>query len=138
MIVPVSKVPGFLFILPENLEAEQALLGTLLAMRAEPMSDMLKPEHFADPLHRAIYEAILGRWDAWQTIDLDAIASAVALTGLLSEAEGTGYLTQLVIQSGALSAEEHARSIALAYLSRTELREAHEAYKRSAEGEGRP
>lgn len=132
------KPPGFVFLPPENIEAEQALLGTLLAMRAEPISDLLKPEHFSDPLHTAIYEAILGRWDAWQTIDLDAIASAVALTGLLDEAGGTEYLTQLVVQSGALSAEEHARSIALAYVSRTELREAYEAHKRSAEGEGSP
>jgi replicative DNA helicase len=133
MIFPA--LPGMLYQLPENIEAEQALLGTLLAMRAEPISDLLKPEHFSDPLHTAIYEAILGRWDAWQTIDLDAIASAVALTGLLDEAGGTQYLTQLVIQSGALSAEEHARSIVLAWISRRKLDEAH---KRSAEGEGRP
>jgi replicative DNA helicase len=136
MIVPVSKVPGFLFILPENLEAEQALLGTLLAMRAEPMSDMLKPEHFADRVHRAIYEAILRRWDAEQIIDLTAIAAELEPAGLFDEAGGgrahrrkmgLNYLTWLVIVSGALSAKEHARSIV----------EVHEAYKRSAEGEGR-
>lgn len=134
MIFPA--LPGMLYQLPENIEAEQALLGTLLAMRAEPISDLLKPEHFADPMHRAIYEAICRRYQAGQAVDLAAIQAAVEPTGLLDEAGDTQYLTQLVIQSGALSAEEHARSIVLAWIFRRKLDEAHEAHRRSADGGG--
>jgi replicative DNA helicase len=45
---------------PRNLEAEQALLGAILVNNAahERVSDVLRPEHFHDPLHGAIYGAI--------------------------------------------------------------------------------
>ena len=46
--------------LPQNIEAEQALLGALLANNKayEQISDFLKPNHFADPVHAKIYEVI--------------------------------------------------------------------------------
>ena len=44
---------------PMNLEAEQALLGAILANNAafEKVSDFLFPQHFADPVHARIFEA---------------------------------------------------------------------------------
>ena len=47
---------------PVNLEAEQALLGAILANNAayERVSDFLLPEHFGDGVHGRIYE-ICGR-----------------------------------------------------------------------------
>ena len=46
--------------IPKNYEAEQALLGALLHNNAsyEKISEFLFPEHFADPIHGRIYEAI--------------------------------------------------------------------------------
>ena len=46
--------------LPKNLEAEQALLGALLANNKafERISEFLKPEHFADPVHAKIFNII--------------------------------------------------------------------------------
>jgi hypothetical protein len=43
---------------PENLEAEQALLGAILYdnKAIQTVSDFLKPEHFSDDLHAAVYE----------------------------------------------------------------------------------
>jgi replicative DNA helicase len=48
-------------ILPQNLEAEQGLLGALmLDNRAlEKVSDFLRPFHFFIPVHQRLYEAIL-------------------------------------------------------------------------------
>src|SRR5437899_862420 len=45
---------------PHSLEAEQALLGALLHnnLAFERVAEFLKPEHFADPSHGRIYEAI--------------------------------------------------------------------------------
>ena len=46
--------------LPQNIEAEQALLGALLANNKahEKISEFLKAQHFADPIHGRIYEII--------------------------------------------------------------------------------
>ena len=45
---------------PHSHEAEQALLGALLHnnMAFERVAEFLKPEHFSDPSHSRIYEAI--------------------------------------------------------------------------------
>ena len=45
---------------PSNVQAEQALLGALLANNSayERVSEFLAPEHFADPIHGRIYQAI--------------------------------------------------------------------------------
>ena len=46
---------------PSNQQAEQALLGALLANNKayERVSEFLAPEHFADPVHGRIYHAIV-------------------------------------------------------------------------------
>src|SRR5690606_40884802 len=43
---------------PNNVEAEQALLGAILVNNDAfyRVSDFLKPNHFYEPLHRSIYE----------------------------------------------------------------------------------
>jgi replicative DNA helicase len=45
---------------PANVQAEQALLGALLANNRayERVSEFLAPEHFAHPIHGRIYQAI--------------------------------------------------------------------------------
>src|SRR5690606_38283912 len=52
--VPAYRTP------PVNLEAEQALLGAILINNRafEQASDFLRADHFADPVHGRIYEAI--------------------------------------------------------------------------------
>src|SRR3954467_3337018 len=47
---------------PQNVEAEQALLGAILVNNEAfyRVSDFLQAEHFYEPVHRAIYE-ILGK-----------------------------------------------------------------------------
>jgi replicative DNA helicase len=45
---------------PHNIEAEQALLGALLANNKafERVGEYLAPDHFADPVHGRIFHAI--------------------------------------------------------------------------------
>ncbi len=47
--------------LPQNVEAEAALLGALMIDNrlVEDVQTRLKPHHFFEPLHGRIYEAIL-------------------------------------------------------------------------------
>jgi len=51
---------------PSNQQAEQALLGALLANNKayERVSEFLTPEHFVDPIHGRIYAAIARRIEA--------------------------------------------------------------------------
>ena len=56
---------------PSNLQAEQALLGALLANNKayERVSEFLLPEHLADPIHGRIFQAIQRRVEAGQLAD---------------------------------------------------------------------
>ncbi|MEQ8354110.1 MAG: replicative DNA helicase [Kiloniellaceae bacterium] len=82
---------------PANDEAEQALLGAVLANNAayEKVADFLLPEHFADGVHARIYEA------CGKLIERGQIANAIQLKNLfeqesaLAEVGGAQYLAQL-------------------------------------------
>ncbi len=82
---------------PHNYEAEQALLGAvLLNNRAyEKVSEFLRPEHFADPVHGRLFAA------CGKLIERGQIANPVTLKtyfehdGGLAEIGGTHYLAQL-------------------------------------------
>src|SRR3546814_18366879 len=60
---------------PSNDEAEQALLGAILANNAayEKVSDFLRPEHFADAVHARIFEA------CGKLIERGQVANAIQL-----------------------------------------------------------
>ena len=46
--------------LPKNIEAEQALIGAILANNKafEKVAEFLKPKHFADSTHAKIFEVM--------------------------------------------------------------------------------
>ncbi len=82
---------------PANDEAEQALLGAILANNAayEKVSEFLQAEHFADPVHGQIFEA------CGKLIERGQIANAIQLKNLfereasLAEVGGAQYLAKL-------------------------------------------
>jgi replicative DNA helicase len=83
--------------LPQNVEAEAALLGALMIDNrlVEDVQLKLQPHHFFEPLHGRIYEAILRMTDA------NRIANPVTLRPLfesdesIKEVGGPAYLAQL-------------------------------------------
>ena len=83
--------------LPQNIEAEAALLGALMIDNrlVEDVQLKLKPLHFFEPLHGRIYEAIL------KLTDSNRIANPVTLKPLfeadegMKEVGGPSYLAQL-------------------------------------------
>lgn len=83
---------------PANPMAEQALLGAILFNnRAYGMvADFLKPEHFADPLHALVYEAIEVQIASGKPADAMTLHGRFSHTGELDQAGGAGYLAQLL------------------------------------------
>ncbi len=92
--------------LPHNIEAEAALLGALMIDNrlVEDVMLKLRPEHFHEPLHGRIYDAIL------KLVVRNMVANPVTLKPLFDadpamlEIGGTGYLADLTGQSAALIA----------------------------------
>jgi replicative DNA helicase len=90
---PVEPAPS----LPQNIEAEAALLGALMIDNrlVEDIQLRLQPHHFFEPLHGRIYEAIL------RLTDSNRIANPVTLKPLfdgdesIREVGGPAYLAQL-------------------------------------------
>jgi replicative DNA helicase len=106
---------------PSNLEAEQALLGAIMANNAayNRVSEFLTPEHFADPVHGRIYAAIARRIERSQIADPVTLKGDLAHDALLEEAGGTAYLAQLVGATvGIINAGDYGRAIHDAYLRR--------------------
>src|SRR5690606_15488338 len=74
---------------PNNIEAEQALLGAILVNNDAfyRVSDFLKPNHFYEPLHRKIYEV------AGEFIRMGKIANPVTMKTFLPAEEKIGEMT---------------------------------------------
>lgn len=99
---------------PQNLQAEQALLGALLVNNKayDRVAAFLRPEHFADPVNGRIYAAIARRVDAGQLADCVTLNREFAEAGTLDEVGGTAYLTQLLsAMVGIINAAEYGRAI---------------------------
>ncbi len=106
---------------PSNVQAEQALLGALLANNRayERVSEFLAPEHFADPIHGRIYQAIVRRIEAGQLADAVTLKADFEHSGVLEEVGGTAYLAQLLTAMvGIINAGEYGRAIHDAWLRR--------------------
>ena len=106
---------------PSNLQAEQALLGALLANNRayERVSDFLIPEHFVDAVHGRIFQAIARRVEAGQLADAVTLKAEFEHSGVLDEVGGTSYLAQLLTAMvGIINAGEYGRAIYDAWLRR--------------------
>ena len=106
---------------PSNQQAEQALLGALLANNRayERVSDFLIAEHFVDPIHGRIFQAIARRVEAGQLADAVTLKAEFEHGGVLDEVGGTTYLAQLLTAMvGIINAGEYGRAIHDAWLRR--------------------
>jgi replicative DNA helicase len=106
---------------PHNLEAEQALLGAILVNNRafERVSEFLRGDHFADPVHGRIFAA------CGKLIDRGQIATPVTLKGqfdqdeALQEVGGAQYLVKLAASVvTVINAEDYGREIRDCFLRR--------------------
>ena len=106
---------------PSNAQAEQALLGALLANNKayERVGEFLLPEHFADAINGRVYGAIARRIEAGQLADVVTLKAEFEHSGVLAEVGGTAYLSQLLsAMVGIINAGEYGRAIYDAWLRR--------------------
>jgi replicative DNA helicase len=99
---------------PQNLEAEQALLGAILSNNeaADRVSNFLTADHFSEGVHARIFEA------ATTLIRMGKLASPVTLKShfendaTLKEIGGSAYLGRLAASATTIiNAEEYGRTI---------------------------
>ena len=82
---------------PQNIEAEQSVLGALLldANAIDKIGEILRPEDFYRQDNRIIYEAILALRGKGQAVDLVTVTEELRAMGKLEEVGGTATITAL-------------------------------------------
>jgi len=83
---------------PQNLDAEQALLGAIL-LKSETMHDIsvtVYPESFYADKHKEIYRAILDIFTKGDPIDILSLTTKLKDRDLLTRVGGASYITELV------------------------------------------
>jgi replicative DNA helicase len=99
---------------PSNIQAERALLGALLANNKayDRVAGFLKADHFADPVHGRIYEAISSRLAAGGLADPVTLNAEFVNEGVLNEVGGTAYLSSLLTAMvGIINTGDYGRAI---------------------------
>jgi len=91
MSVLLEKIP------PQNLEAEQSVLGSMLIEKEAILRAMeiLRPEDFYRDAHRGIFETIISMYDRGEAIDLVTVSENLRQRGILEDIGGLAYLTML-------------------------------------------
>ncbi len=84
--------------LPHNFEAEQALLGAILASNNayQRVAEFLLPEHFADPLHGKLYGSIAKLLEAGQSVNALTLRTYAETDSDLKAAGGAAYLARMI------------------------------------------
>src|SRR3989344_8853011 len=89
----VTKIP------PQNIEAEQSLLGSLLIDKDSivRISEILHPGNFYRfEQHGSIYEAVQALFEKREPIDLVTVTEELKRKGFYDKIGGSAYLTTLV------------------------------------------
>lgn len=82
---------------PQNLEAEQAVLGSIL-LKADVFGtvvEILKTGDFYKDGHKLVFEAMLGLFERNEPLDLLTVSSELRDQNRLEQAGGAGYLASL-------------------------------------------
>jgi replicative DNA helicase len=100
--------------LPQNVEAEASLLGALMIDNrlVEDVQLKLRPDHFFEPLHGRIYEAILRMTDANRVANPVTLRPLFEADEAIKEVGGPAYLAQLTGSGAAvIGARDFAQQI---------------------------
>ncbi len=100
---------------PYDVDIEQALLGAILVdnYSLERVSNTLKAEHFYDPLHQRLYEAIERMWSKGHMVTPLTLKSLMEQDAGLAEVGGHAYLISLARAAPALpNVKDYARILA--------------------------
>jgi len=83
---------------PQNIEAEESVLGALMIDKNSiiRVADALIPQDFYKPVHTIIYETILKLYEKQQPIDILSVTSELKANDALNKIGGSSYLTKLI------------------------------------------
>jgi replicative DNA helicase len=107
-VSPIDRIP------PNNLEAEMALLGSVLVDKEmmAAVSEIVRPEDFYASLHESIYRALYALYESGKPLDKVALAEELRSRGMLDKVGGLAYLTSLMdTVPTAASAEYYAKIV---------------------------
>lgn len=95
--------------LPRNIEAEQALLGALLANNKayEKVSEFLRAEHFSDPIHVKVFDVMARLIQKGHVADVITLKNYFEQEGTLSDVGGIAYLVKISESSSFLTNVEY-------------------------------
>ena len=84
---------------PQNLEAEEAILGAVLTnpICLNKIADLITPESFYKPANRMIYEAVLDLFGKNQAIDIVTVSERLSETDKLEQIGGRAYVNDLAL-----------------------------------------
>ena len=81
-------------LLPQNIEAEEAVLGAILVNPRvlTKVVETLKPDSFYKPAHRYVYEAMLQSFNTNEKIDLITVCDVLNYSQKLDAVGGRAFL----------------------------------------------
>lgn len=108
MSIPLERIP------PQNLEAEQSVLGAMLIDREAvvKVSEILHPEDFYRDAHKHIYEAMVDLGERSEAVDLITLTEELRQRGYLDQIGGAAYVAGLAnLVPTAANVEYYARIV---------------------------
>lgn len=94
---------------PQNLEAEEAVLGGILLDKEgmPKVVDIVKPDDFYRPDHGEIYAACMALFDINKPIDIVTLTEELSQAGKLEKVGGASYLSLLVANTASAANITH-------------------------------
>ncbi len=94
----VTNLPTIDRIPPQNLDAEMALIGSILVDREimAVVSEIVHPENFYAHVHESIYQAIFQLYDRGEPLDKITVSEELKRRGILEKVGGLSYLSSLM------------------------------------------
>lgn len=133
MSVLLERVP------PQNIEAEQAVLGSMLLDKDAIYSviEILKPSDFYHEAHSIIYQAIMELNDQGQAVDLVTLSDFLRRNQKVEQVGGVAYVASLAsVVPTAANAEYYARIVAEKAILRSLISSATRIAQKGYEGVG--
>ena len=87
-------------LMPQNLEAEEAVLGAILVNPRclDKVISTLKSDYFYKPAHKYIYEAILQLTNSNEVIDIVSVSDILNINQKLELVGGRAFINDLILK----------------------------------------
>lgn len=85
---------------PQNLEAERAIIGSILIDSSvmNKIGDILKPEYFYDNRNKTLYEFIVKLYTKGKNIDVITLNAELSKKNKVKQAGGAEYLSEIIAE----------------------------------------